>query len=148
MANIHYTSSGTPDLVNIWVTIGRGNNGAVGTFFLLDDLSFGPALSVDEQRIDLPSGFELSRNYPNPFNPTTTLSFVISHPSFVTLTVYDVLGREVATLVNEVKQAGEYAVPWNAEGIASGVYLYRLSAGSVSGQAGEFMDIKKMLILK
>ncbi|MGA2622825.1 MAG: T9SS type A sorting domain-containing protein [Bacteroidota bacterium] len=140
-ANIHYTASGTPDLINITVTIGRSGYGNAGTYFLLDDLSFGPAVGVDEPRTTFPSGFELAQNYPNPFNPTTTVSFVISHSSFVTLGVYDVLGREVATLVNEVKQPGEYTVEWNAEGIASGMYLYELRSGA-------FSQTKKLILAK
>jgi photosystem II stability/assembly factor-like uncharacterized protein len=96
--------------------------------------------SVETPRL-APGAFRLDQNYPNPFNPTTTVSFVIRHSSFVTLRVYDVLGREVATLVNEVKQAGDYTVEWKAEGIASGVYFYRLTAGSYS-------EIKKMLFLR
>lgn len=86
----------------------------------------------------------LNQNYPNPFNPTTMVSFVISSASggsFVTLRVYDVRGREVATLVNEVKQPGEYTVEWKAEGVVSAEYFYRLTAGSNR-------EIKKMLYLR
>jgi len=140
-ANIHYTASGTPDLINITVTIGRSGYANPGAYFLLDDLSFGPAVGVDEPRTTLPAGFDLSQNYPNPFNPTTTVSFVISHSSFVTLRVSDVLGREVATLVNEVKQPGEYTVVWNAEGIASGMYLYELRSGA-------FSQTRKLILAK
>ncbi|MGA2622289.1 MAG: T9SS type A sorting domain-containing protein [Bacteroidota bacterium] len=140
-ANIHYVASGTPDLINITVTIGRFGYWTIGTYFLLDDLSFGPAVSVDEPRTTLPSGFELAQNYPNPFNPTTRVSFVIGHWSFVNLGVYDVLGREVATLVNEVKQPGEYTVVWNAEGIASGMYLYELRSGA-------FSQTRKLILAK
>ncbi len=141
VANIHYIASGTPDLVNIWVTINQRGFGNSGAFFLLDDLSFGPALGVDEPRTSLPSGFELSQNYPNPFNPTTKVSFAISHSSFVTLRVFDVLGREVATLVNEVKQPGDYTVGWNAVGIASGTYLYELRSGT-------FSQTRKLILAK
>lgn len=89
----------------------------------------------------LPAAPVLKQNYPNPFNPTTTVSFVISHASFVSLRVYDVLGRVVATLVNEVKQPGEYSVRWNAEGAPSGLYFCRLTAG-------KFTDTKKLLLIK
>ena len=99
------------------------------------------AFTSVETRPFAPGAFRLDQNYPNPFNPTTTVSFVISHSSFVTLRVYDVVGREVGTLVNEVKQPGEYTVEWKAEGIASGVYFYRLTAGS-------YREIKKMLFLR
>ncbi|MCL5029360.1 MAG: T9SS type A sorting domain-containing protein [Bacteroidetes bacterium] len=85
--------------------------------------------------------FTLYQNYPNPFNPTTTLSFVIGHSSFVTLIVYDILGREVATLVNEEKRAGTYEATWNAEGLSSGVYFYQLKTGN-------YVETKKMILLR
>ena len=90
-----------------------------------------------------PLEFRLEQNYPNPFNPVTTMSFVLSHSSFVTLKVYDVLGREAATLVSEVKQPGSYAVKWDASsaGLPSGVYFYRLTAGS-------FVETKKLILMK
>ena len=92
-----------------------------------------------------PNEFVLYQNYPNPFNPSTTLSFVIGHSSFVSLKIYDVLGNEVAVLVNEMKSSGIYNVEFFPEsGIrnpASGIYLYQLKAGS-------FVDTKKMILLK
>jgi hypothetical protein len=92
----------------------------------------------------------LDQNYPNPFNPTTVIPYTI--PSGVdsrnyevgrkiTLTVYDVLGREVQTLVNEVKQPGRYEAVFNAANLASGVYLYRLQAGSLA-------ETRKLVILR
>jgi hypothetical protein len=97
-------------------------------------------LSVEQQRSS-PRSFALLQNYPNPFNPKTTLSFVIRHSSFVTLKVYSMLGKEIATLVNEQTPIGEYTVEWNAEGQPSGIYFYRLCAGN-------FVDTKKMIIMK
>jgi hypothetical protein len=91
--------------------------------------------------VDPPGRFELFQNYPNPFNPTTTVSFVISYPSFVTLGVYDVLGREVATLVNEMRQPGEYSVKWDAGQMPSGVYFYCLRAGT-------FTETKKLVLMR
>ncbi len=88
-----------------------------------------------------PSVFELQQNYPNPFNPTTEIRYQISEVSHVMLKVYDVLGREVATLVNEKLQAGEYSVSWDAQDIPSGVYFYRLTSD-------EFQFTKKMLVMK
>ncbi|MCU0406909.1 MAG: T9SS type A sorting domain-containing protein [Ignavibacteriaceae bacterium] len=102
---------------------------------------------------NLPEGFVLYQNYPNPFNPSTTLSFVIGHSSFVSLKVYDVLGNEIATLVNEELTAGEYEVsfdshsgevrnlPAGRQGLTSGIYFYQL-------QAGSFIQTKKMVLLK
>ena len=89
----------------------------------------------------LPGSFSLEQNYPNPFNPTTNLSFVIGHLSFVTLKVYDILGREVATLVNEEKPAGVYKIFFNAGNLASGVYFYSLKAGGI-------IQTKKMVLMK
>ncbi len=97
-------------------------------------------LDVNEKNTP-PLQFALEQNYPNPFNPSTTLSFVIGHSSFVILKVYDVLGREVATLVNEVKAPGEHVVQFEANNLSSGVYYYRLSAGS-------FIQTKKMILIR
>lgn len=88
-----------------------------------------------------PPFVSLSQNYPNPFNPSTKISYRVEHRGFVELKVYDVLGREVATLVNERKGPGEYVVEWNAEGVPSGVYLYRLVKG-------DRVEAKKAVILK
>jgi hypothetical protein len=96
---------------------------------------------IDEVNDGTPLSFELQQNYPNPFNPSTTFTFYIQHFTFVILKVYDLLGREVATLVNEVKQPGSYEMTWDASGFASGVYLYRLTAGS-------FSVVKKLILLR
>ena len=88
-----------------------------------------------------PASFSLSQNYPNPFNPTTNFEFRIANREPVSLKVFDVLGRDVATLVNEVRSAGVYTVHWDASSLPSGVYFYRL-------QAGGFIQTKKMLLLK
>ncbi|MDZ7625231.1 MAG: T9SS type A sorting domain-containing protein [Ignavibacteriaceae bacterium] len=80
--------------------------------------------------ISLPEQFTLEQNYPNPFNPSTTIRYSIPSSEFVTLKVYDVLGNEVATLVNEEKPAGSYEMNFNAAGLSSGIYFYALQAGS------------------
>ncbi len=87
------------------------------------------------------SGFELSKNYPNPFNPTTTIEFTIPVAGFTTLKIYDLLGRAVSTLVNEPKDAGSYVVTFNGKDHSSGVYFYRL-------QSGNFVSVHKMLLQK
>jgi hypothetical protein len=89
----------------------------------------------------LPLSYQLSQNYPNPFNPVTKINFAIQKQGLVTLKVYDMLGREVAALVNEFKQAGYYSIDFNASGLSSGIYFYRL-------QANDFTDIKKMVLIK
>ncbi len=90
---------------------------------------------------EVPASFALSQNYPNPFNPSTTISYQLPVVSDVKLVVYDVLGREVATLVNGVEEPGSKSVVWNATGVASGVYFYRL-------WAGDFVQTRKLLLLK
>jgi hypothetical protein len=100
----------------------------------------GNPVSVEDENSNVYS-FNLEQNYPNPFNPTTTLSFVIGHRSFVTLKVYDVLGNEIATLVNEEKPAGSYEVEFDAKDLTSGIYFYQL-------RAGEFSQTKKMILMK
>ena len=87
------------------------------------------------------NNFELYQNYPNPFNPVTNIKYQIANSSFVSLKIYDVLGREVSTLVNEFKKAGSYIVTFNGSALASGVYFYRLNAG-------DFSETKRMLIIK
>ncbi len=110
-----------------WVgTILRTTNGGV-TF-----------IEVSKEKV---SSFLLMQNYPNPFNPSTTINYQIPALNFVTLKVYDVLGNEVVTLVNEEKPAGEYEVEFNASSLSSGIYFYRL-------QAGSFVETKKMVLLR
>jgi hypothetical protein len=92
----------------------------------------------DELIVD---NFSLNQNYPNPFNPTTTIKYQIPELSFVTLKVYDVLGKEIETLVNSEKPAGNFEITWNAESVPSGVYFYTL-------QAGNFIETKKMILMK
>jgi len=107
---------------------------------------FGIPVGVElEEKEITPEKFRLSQNYPNPFNPGTRIKYALSNRQFVSLKVYDVLGNEVATLVNEEKPAGEYEVEFNpASSIkypASGVYFYQL-------KAGDFIQTKKMLLIK
>ncbi|MFH1195071.1 MAG: M20/M25/M40 family metallo-hydrolase [bacterium] len=95
---------------------------------------------LDEAEL-VPSSMELKQNYPNPFNPTTVISFQLSLLSKVQLKIYDVLGREVATLVDEIKPAGYYDVKFDGSNLTSGVYFYRM-------QAGGFSDTKKLILMK
>ena len=98
-------------------------------------------VSVEDEISNLPGEFYLSQNYPNPFNPTTIIKFTISELRFTILKIYDVLGNEVETLINEDKEAGIYEVEFDATGIPSGIYFYRLTTGG-------FTATKKMIILK
>ena len=97
--------------------------------------------SVQSLSTDLPTHFNLEQNYPNPFNPSTTISFNLPAKSFVSLKVFDLIGREVATIVSEEMSAGHYTKQWNAAKISSGIYFYRL-------QAGSFTESKKFVLLK
>jgi hypothetical protein len=98
---------------------------------------------------NLPTEFSLDQNYPNPFNPATTIKYYIPELSFVTLKVHDVLGSEVAILVNEEKAVGYYEIEFNASSLASGIYFYRLQAGDPSTGSGQgFVETKKMLLLR
>jgi len=89
-------------------------------------------VSVNSINKRLPEIFKLSQNYPNPFNPITTISYQIPENSPVTLKIYNLAGREIATLINENQSVGIYTVEWNAEGLPSGMYIYQLKAGSFS----------------
>jgi hypothetical protein len=89
----------------------------------------------------VPAAFALRQNYPNPFNPSTTISFDLPEPSAVRLTVYDMLGRRVAVLVDGVSEAGTHTVGFDATGHPSGLYFYKLDAG-------RFSDTRKMMIMK
>lgn len=97
--------------------------------------------SIEEEVNSLPEEYLLKQNYPNPFNPTTTISFSIGRAEFVTLKVYDILGKEVATLFNNFLNHGNYNFDFNASSLSSGVYLYRL-------QTESFSQTKQMILLK
>ena len=88
-----------------------------------------------------PFEFSLSQNYPNPFNPVTTINFSLPVKGIVTLKIYDVAGREVKTLINEIKDAGVNSVTFDASLLSSGVYFYKLSSGS-------YTDTRKMMLIK
>ena len=94
--------------------------------------------SISQQ---IPAHFTLEQNFPNPFNPTTTIIFDIQKTSDTKLIVYDALGREIATLVNEELKAGSYQVDWNATGYSSGMYFYKLITD-------DYVDVKKMIFMK
>ncbi len=120
---------------------------ALDYYSAVDSAKAAPVVTDVQSKItDGPVKYELEQNYPNPFNPTTTIKFRISSPGFVTLKIYDILGREVASLVNQNKKAGNYAVTWNGRNefnyaVASGIYFYRLHANN-------FVQTKKMIMLK
>ena len=96
-----------------------------------------------------PQKFLLEQNYPNPFNPETVISYQLSVISYVSLRVFDLLGREVAVLLNEVKGPGTYSITWNAEGFPSGMYLYSLTSNPIGRTSDKiFSTTKKLILLK
>jgi hypothetical protein len=98
--------------------------------------------------VAVPTVYELSQNYPNPFNPTTTIEYQLPADGFVTLKVYDTLGREVATLVNEQQKADYYKATFNGGSLASGVYFYRLQIHPNTKGDGGFTAVKRLMVLK
>ena len=109
---------------------------------VLGTINGGGTTSVEDiSNGEIPVNFNLYQNYPNPFNPSTTIQFSLPKSGDVTLKIYDILGREVATLLNEEKMAGSYQVTFNASGLSTGIYFYRI-------QAGSFVETKKMIFLK
>jgi hypothetical protein len=101
---------------------------------------------ADEQIV--PAGYNLENNYPNPFNPTTRLKYSLPFESQVRLVVYNMLGQEVKVLINGMQRSGYYEAEWNASGIASGIYFYRLDAASVSDPSKHFSQMRKMILIK
>ena len=97
--------------------------------------------AVEQTNSDIPSGYALLNNYPNPFNPSTTISFSIPNEEFVSLKVFNSLGEEVVELINETKPAGNYSISFNASGLTSGIYFYQIKAGN-------FTNSKKMILMK
>jgi hypothetical protein len=145
VANIYYTNAETPDTA--WISIVLANTATgtahIGSTFWIDDLSFGAAGPTDVKGFGngMPNAFALNQNYPNPFNPSTMIQFELPDAQFVTLKVYNVLGQEVATLINNQLGAGRYRTEFDGKNLPSGTYLYRL-------QAGTFVETKKMVLVK
>jgi hypothetical protein len=109
--------------------------------FLVSSYTFNQIPTGVSEKNPVANTFTLKQNYPNPFNPATRIEYAIPRGSNVKVIVYNVLGQEVATLVNEFKNAGTYSVDFNASRLASGVYMYSIKAGS-------YTDVKKMVLLK
>ncbi len=120
----------------------------------LDDfitIKYSHITGVAVTAVSAPDAYKLSQNYPNPFNPATTIKYSIPGLSFVTLKVYDLLGREIKTLVNEEKPAGKYSVSLDASKFSSGIYFYQLRVSALQSKdrkAGNFTSVKKMILLR
>ena len=107
---------------------------------ILESLTGGDMI-VPVEDFKAPSEFSLSRNFPNPFNPVTVISFSLPYECSVNLTVYNVSGKKIAVIVDNVFSAGAHSVEWDASRFSSGVYFYKI-------EAGKFVDTKKLLLLK
>jgi hypothetical protein len=135
-----------PGLIGYWkfdegqgtITADATSNGNNGT---ISGAVWIPGISSTENENDIPDSYSILQNFPNPFNPATSIRYSVPELTKVSLRVYDVLGNEIATLVNEEKERGVYTVNFDASQLASGMYLYRL-------QAGSFVETKKMILLR
>ena len=138
----NWNLTGTPQQSNIYdITFSSNRNGwAVGNNGVI--LKYNSSLvSVNNLNSVNPESFILQQNYPNPFNPKTVINYELRVTSNAKLRVFDVLGNEVAELVNEKQNAGSYSVEFDGSGFASGIYFYKLTAG-------EFSETKRMILLK
>jgi hypothetical protein len=116
--------------------------GATGTRpNLCMQINLGPPVGITNGNNSIPKVFTLEQNYPNPFNPSTSIKFSLPKASVVKLVIYDLLGKEIRTLVNEMRQPGTYSEMFDASSLASGVYFYRITAG-------DFTDVKKIVLIK
>lgn len=146
---IEYTGEGTPGFAVIQFILQDRSGGeppSTDAFFIIDDVAFSLVTDINDDNSIIPDNPNLYDNYPNPFNPETTIKYQLSKSSQVSLTVYNLLGKEVATLINQQQSAGVKTVAWNGKDnfgidVSSGVYFYRIVAG-------DFVASKKMMLLK
>jgi hypothetical protein len=127
-----------------WRVASKTEKGEVSSFSAPTAFSTGSVVSVEEAVI--PNTFELMQNYPNPFNPSTQINFSIPVNGFVTLKIYDLLGKEIKTLINSEYSAGSHSMQWNGDDnlgnkVSTGIYVYRMTSGN-------FASSKKMLLIK
>ena len=141
------TGSYTAQLDTLPYTLSRGGITTLGTFGVgkFGNISVG----VINRPENLPNEFMLSQSYPNPFNPTTRINYSVPKSSYITLKVYNILGEEVTTLFEGFRQQGNYTAIFDASGLSSGMYLYRMTARQTEGGKEEnFSDTKKTILLK
>ena len=130
----------TIEAISVTATTSDGNTTGFSFLELITD--------VEREHDEIPVEFSLHQNYPNPFNPSTTIRYQLPVRSHVTLKVYDVLGRELATLVDGIEDPGYKLVQWNAGGLASGVHYYRSSMVATADQGRSFTQVNRMLLIK
>ena len=142
--SVAYFASGTPDTCHITMLItgsaASHDSVHLGSTMLLDDLAFSGTSGV-ERETSVPTSFALHQNYPNPFNPATVIKYDLPVASHVSLRVFNALGQEVATLVNADENPGLHDIRFDASGLPSGAYFYRLSAGA-------YTETRRLLVLK
>jgi len=102
---------------------------------------YGDPLAVEQEKTNLPNRYSLRQNYPNPFNPSTNIEFTLPKPEYVELKVYNILGKEVTTLVSNKLNPGNHTYQFNSKNLSSGIYFYRI-------ETGDFQDVKKMILLR
>lgn len=143
--NFQYIASGTPDscLIEMLITGSAASHDSIhiGSTMVIDDLAFSGVDGVEAAGSSLPSTYALRQNYPNPFNPSTVISYDLPAASHVLLRVYNMLGEEVATLINAGENPGRHVVRFDASGLPSGAYFYRLSTGT-------FTETKRLMLLR
>jgi hypothetical protein len=135
--NASYRLNGTVGQPGIGVISNPSHINEAGFWYQAQDF----ITTIKQTSNDLPKEFRLEQNYPNPFNPSTTIVFALPKSALVNLKIYNLLGEEVTTLITEQQAAGIHKLNWDARGLASGVYLYRL-------EAGEFMQTKKLILMR
>jgi hypothetical protein len=152
--SFNYSSADRPDTCVIQFQIVGPGTGAdatphVGSYFLLDDVAFTGVSGVADRKLSGPTVFELKQNYPNPFNPTTNVSFTVPSNGTATLTVFNLLGQQVATLFDGPVSSGKlYRATFSASGLPSGVYFSRLSFVPAGSSSGSMELMRKMTLIK
>lgn len=150
--DILYANSDVPDtcIINV-VLFNQTGQSAIGSSFLLDDLDFGSTTDISQSGGNLPEGFALNQNFPNPFNPETTISFTLGQSANSSLVIFDLTGQKIRTLVNQQMTAGEHQLKWNGQDdfgqtVASGIYFYQLSGITSAGKT--FRSSQQMVFMK
>jgi hypothetical protein len=141
---IDYFAADVPDNCIIQFTIDNPQAGLPhpGSYYIIDDLAFSAATGIDTELVSgIPSAFELQQNYPNPFNPVTQIRYALPQAGLVQLEVYNSLGQKIAELVNEYQSAGNHIKEFQAGSLPSGIYFYRITAGS-------YQKMLKMMLVK
>ena len=140
---VHYINNEVPDIavITIMVTDENMSTAANGSYAEIDDISFDPLVTGVKDESASPKSYSLEQNFPNPFNPSTTIKYSVAETGNTTIKVYNILGSEIATLLNEVKQPGNYELNFNAAELPSGTYFYSI-------ESNNFRQVKKMILMK